>query len=182
MMKENNMNTSHQKLWPCLIVFIVLVGVGENVSAQPLLSESDIAPCEELLTKARAVVIKRATKEIQKKGRSEWAENELKITGGTLLEFALGTPPYSPLYDLESTQQFIKSTKENVAILQSGDKEKMSRKIGREYRGQDLEDRMAYDSKFLCMLNVRLAQLKGKSGPKPKVSERANGAVGDAPR
>jgi hypothetical protein len=63
------------------------------------------------------------------------------------LALALQSPPYDPLYDLKATKMFIKSQRD------SGLTEK--------------------NNAFLCMLNVRLSQLKASSPAKSVAPKHA---------
>lgn len=137
------------------------------------LNESDIKSCEGLLAKTLPRHIKRLKESLQKnldsgdKVRAGWSQRDLdKVSGPSpILQYALSIPPYTPLYDLKSTKEFIQSRKRNIAILRSGNEREMIRVIGVPFRSKALEERLADDEVFLCMANVRLAQLQGKPAP-----------------
>lgn len=174
-------NAPDQK--PC--EWIVVNGSGRP--SPNCLNESDIKPCEALLAKTLPGAIERLKRELQRnldgddKLRAGWFQRDLDELNGPspLLAYALQSPPYNPLYDLKHTKDFIKNAKKNIAILQSGDEEKMSEVIGVPYRGKALEERLAGDEEFMCMLNVRLAQLTGK--PLAKTERAASGGASAAP-
>ena len=112
---------------------------------RPLLTEAEIAPCNELLS-YRAFL---------------WNEtNELSN-----LEFALSHYPFKPLYDLEWVRIGLSETAKSIAALESGSADAQRREFGIVYTGQDAVDRLMTDRRALCMLNVRLRQLQGA---KPK--------------
>jgi len=183
-------------MWSAFIVLVALMLAGKAPAKEPLgasvcksiigadgiarpgpscLSESEIAPCKAFLEKALPAYINQKTEELKKRQgqgdqvRAGWLQKDLDEINGSsspLLAYALQNPPYSPLYDLKTTNMFIKSQKENIAILKSGDENRMRAVIGIAYQGQALEQRLAGDEEFLCMLNVRLSQLAIKQ-PKP---------------
>jgi hypothetical protein len=153
-----------------------------NGLAQPTpqcLDESAIKVCEAELTRDLALEIERFRKmavDFGPQGRSRkfkdpstadsyyrtGVETAERLSKMSILQYALSTPPYKPLYDLNGTREFMVSVKKNLAALQSGDEDQMAKVIGMPYRGRELEMRLAGDERFLCMLNLRLAQLTRK--------------------
>jgi hypothetical protein len=115
----------------------------QTTAAQAGLTDAHIAPCNHLLSTRLAV----------------YREPQ----GLSNLDFALSIPPFSPLYDLETTDMFIKSSTEVIRILENRDETGMQNVIGKIYRGQEYDDRLLGDRRFMCLLNVRRAQLTGKA-------------------
>jgi hypothetical protein len=111
------------------------------------LTEADIAPCNDFLTYRTA------------KYRDP--------VGISNLDLALSVAPYSPLYDLADTREFIKEWDKVVTIMETHDEERMRTVIGVVYTGKDYDDRLNSDRRLSCLLRVRLGQLTGKKSTKP---------------
>lgn len=156
---QQPLNVSDRK--PCK--WISVDGIGQ--SSPDCLNESDIKPCEALLAKTLPDYIEKLKMSLQKNPDNGHYKKQLdKLSGSSpLLEYALNQPPYSAPYDLKDTKLWIKKEKEIIAILQSGDEKEMRNVIGVTYQGKKLEARLAHDETFLCMLNVRLAQLQSEA-------------------
>ena len=184
------MNAMQQKCLRSIFFALLALQVSQELFAQNIkpapstLTEFEFKPCEEITTKSFANRIKFLKEEIQDYGptgkkrryhassvsdaRLLGAQKELdEISGLSALQYASRNPPYNPLYDLEGTYMGIESSKKVIAALESGSEERMIRIIGVPYSGQELEQRLTDDRSFLCMLGVRLEQLKRKPGSKP---------------
>lgn len=131
----------------CLaIAFAAAVPSPSLAKPQPILTEAEIAPCNELLSTR-----------VFSNSRS-----------ATNLELALSEPPFSPLYDLETTKMFLPIAAESIAALRSGSPEAQKRVFGIVWTRQDAADRLISDRRFQCLLNVRLRQLTSKAGKQVK--------------
>jgi len=109
----------------------------------PLLTEAEIQPCNELLGYRSAM----------------YKENAEQSN----LDFALNSPPFEPLYDLQETHEFIAEIAKSIAAVESGSDELQQAIFGQKrFTGQEAVERLATDRRFQCLLQVRLRQLQGK--------------------
>ena len=169
---------------------------GVRQTSQDCLNESDIMPCEAGVAKELISEIELQKRMLQyygpegegRRGHAESTSNARfksaqerldKISGMSTLQYALSTPPYTPLYDLGETRAWIKDKKKALAILKSGDEQKIEDEFSRPLQGKDLDDALTIHEKFMCMLNVRLGQLTGK--PFAKTTRAASGGASAAP-
>jgi len=161
---------STQRISSITAAFLLGILGAQEAFAQPLLSKSDIKPCEAILAKSLPIELEYLKSQLQRnldRGdelRVGWFQGYIDKLNGPepLLAFALLY--YTP-YDLNKTKSLIKEDERQLAILRSGDEREMVKVWGITYRGQKLANKIIETEKSLCLMNVRLTQLQVEPAP-----------------
>jgi hypothetical protein len=103
-----------------------------------------------------------------------YQEDLNKVSGMSILEYALKNPPYTPLYDLEWATSSIKNTEKVIAALRSGDENRIRQhySLFPPYHGRRFETILTHQENHLCMLKLRLKQLQAEPAPAPRAPRK----------